>query len=504
MGLERIGKGIKYIFILNFFQIMATLIFYYITTSILSENEIGITAILTFIYTTLSTLSPLAIPTAGAKYVAELIGKGEIQKASATAKTVVKLVFMSSTAIIIIIYTMVILIIDNTESYTEIIIPFSLICLGAFLASLKFSYLGLVQGLQLYDRYVLINTSTTIVSHLAGILLISQFRLIGFSTGILIGEINGLALALIFYHGQLPKATQLYDYRTLLRFSIPIFIMQIATVFSDWMDRILAFIVSLNLSLLGILELTVRSASSLLIIGGFVEAIMLPIFSKTYGQAEEKDITLFLKKSARYLGFIYFPAAFGLAAISRTVMVLLYGEIYSEGSIPLAMLSISSTFTAFSGLVGTVLKAIDKTKIFIKIAVISLLIDATLVITLTPFLGILGATIARSSTSFLVLVLLFFELKQSIKVEVDIDGLWKGLIGSTILAALMVFFDRFYLNTTLISLLYEVIFGVIAYPFILIILKALRNEDFYVFRQIIPKLSKLIDFIENTISRFIE
>ena len=108
MSLERIGKGIRYSIILNAVQITATIVFYHIASGVLTKAEIGLTATLAFLYSILTVLSSLALPVAGAKYVAEFLGRGEEEKASATAKSIIKLVIASSAVITSAVYIILI------------------------------------------------------------------------------------------------------------------------------------------------------------------------------------------------------------------------------------------------------------------------------------------------------------------------------------------------------------------------------------------------------------
>lgn len=500
MSLASIGKGIRYLIILNVLQMASTAAFYYIAAHILSKSEIGLIATLAFTYATLTFLSSLALPIAGTKYVAESLGRGEEAGASAAAKSVVRLVLLNASLVAIGFHIALILVIQGI--YSNIIL-FSLVCAASFLASLKLSYLAFLQGLQFFDRYITANLSTAIASHLTGVLLILKFGLAGYALGILTGEIAGLTLALLFYRKQLPKTTLLLSYVELLKFSVPIFIMQVVVLLSDWADRILFFAVSLNLALLGVYDLSVRTAASILVISGFVEGVTLPILSKTYGQTGEKDIAPLLRRAIRYLGFMYFPVAFGLAAASQTVMTMLYGQAYSEGSLPLAVSSLSSVLMAYSTLLSAALKSIGKTRAFIKISLASLLISAIVVTGSTPFLGIMGAALARASSSLLVFTLTLRESKNWMKVEVDMDGLWKGLLCSGISSASLLLFTTLHISSAAIDLSLGIGLGIVSYGFALLLSGALRREDFLVFRQVMPQLTSLIDLLEKSFSKFI-
>jgi len=501
LGLANLGKGIRYLLVLNIIQMLATAVFFYAAARILTESEIGLIATLTFTYAVLTILSSLALPTAGTKYVAEFLGGGEDVKASAAAQSVIRLVLLNASVVAVGFHIALILVIGGIYGYT---ISFSLICIASFLASLKLSYVAFLQGLQLFDRYITVNLSTTITSYLMGVLLIIKFGLTGFALGVITGEIVGLALALLFSRKLLPKTALSHSYRELLKFSTPIFVMQIATIFSDWTDRILFLVLSLNLALLGIYDLSVKTATSILVISGFIEGIALSLLSKAYGQTGERSVTPLLKRAIRYLGFICFPVAFGLATISRATMTVLYGQTYLEGSLPLAILSVSSISTAFSTLLGAALKSIGKTGAFIKISLVSFTISAIVVVSSSPFLGIMGATLARALSAILVFALTFHELRHWIKVDVDSDGVRKGVLASGASSAFLFIFNILLMESTALNLLLGLFISIVLYGLTLLVLGALRSEDFLVFRRIVPQLTVFIDAVETTFAKLIK
>ncbi len=501
MSLANIGKGVRYLLTLNIIQMLATVIFFYVAAHVLSEADIGLIATLTFTYSVLTILSSLALPTAGTKYIAEFLGSEENLKASAAARSVLRLVLLNAFIVAVSFHIVLILVIGGVYGN---IVPFSLVCIASFLASLKLSHVAFLQGLQLFDRYITVNLSTTIASYLVGVFLVLKLGLTGFALGTLIGEVAGLTLALLFYHNHLPKTAQTHGYRELLRFSTPIFVMQVAAILSDWTDRILFLALTLNLALLGVYDLSVRTAASILVISGFVEGIALSILSRTYGQTGEKNVAPLLKRAIRYLGFIYFPTALGLAAVSKATMIALYGQAYSEGSLPLAVLSIVSILTAFSALLSAALKSIGKTGIFIKVSLGSLVTSAVMVIGTSQALGIMGAALARVSAALLVFALTLQELRHRITVEVDVEGVWKSLLASAVSSVFLFLFTTLLASPTLLNIFFGLFMDIILYGLTLLMLGALRREDFLVFRRIAPPLVTFIDAVEQTFSKFIK
>ncbi|UCH38188.1 MAG: polysaccharide biosynthesis C-terminal domain-containing protein [Candidatus Bathyarchaeota archaeon] len=495
MGLARIGKGIRYLAILNLIQILAILIFYHILTNTLTQAEIGLSATLTFVYTVLTSFSPLALPLAGAKFIAEFLGRREEEKAAATARSIVRLVLISST-ITALLFHLILVIVASRTGFSDVL-SFSFISIAAVIASLKLTYLSFIQGLQLFDRLSITNLSTTIVSYIVGIILTPNFRVLGFAMGIIVGDCIGLMLAIVFHYGYLPKTTSFHNSRELLRLSFPVYIMQIVTIISDWADRILFLAASLNFALLGVYDLAVKSAASLLIISHYFETIIIPILASSYGNSGNQGMSAILQKGVRWLGVIYFPVAFGLAAISNTVMIVLYGSTYAEGGILLALLAVSSIFTAFYVLLGAALKSIGKTRAFIKISLVSLVVDAVLVIYLTPPFGLLGPSIGRISAAILALILIYNEVRRFIEVEVDWSGFWKSLFASIISAATLIVIDNLSIDAILVKLSVGIGVGVLSYITALMLLKTLQSEDFHMLRQITPMLIRVIDFIQR-------
>jgi O-antigen/teichoic acid export membrane protein len=498
LSLKRIGKGIRYLVILNVVQIIAILIFYHVLTITLTKAEIGLSATLTFVYTVLTTFSSLALPFAGAKYIAEFLGREEEEKAAATARSIAKLVFISSTITALLFHIILFFFIASRTGFNEVR-PFSVISIASILASLKLTYLSFIQGLQLFDRLSIANLSTTIVSYLVGIVLTPNYRVLGFAVGIVTGDCAGLLLAASFYYGHLPKTASSHSHNDLLQLSLPVLVMQMVTIISDWADRILFLAASLNFALLGVYDLAVKSAASLLVIAHFFETLIIPILANNYGKFGKKGVSLILQKGIRWLGLIYFPAAFGLAAISKTIMTALYGQAYAEGGVLLALIAFSSTFTAFSVLIGAALKSIGETKAFIKISLASLVVDALLVISLTPSFGLLGPSIGRICAAMLTLMLIHNELRRFIKIEVEAEGLWKSLLASVISAVTLFVFDNLHINSILVNLSIGIGVGVLSYIASLTLLRTLKNEDFHVLRQVMPMLIRIIDFVERTI-----
>ena len=499
MYVYRIRKGFSYILALNILQFAIGLIFYAVIAKILTQADLGVISTLTFFYATFTVIAPFALHVSGTKYISEFLGKNELDKAADVGSTVIKLILRLS-IVFLTFFSIISFFLSTFYQSSNALVFLIITFVASFIATIRITYLAQLQGLQLFDKHAISSTFSIIISRLASLfLIILGAGLLGFALGILLGETVGLALTFFYCHGSLPKSKGKYDSKLLFKFSFPVYMMMIVIVLSEWVDRILFLGVSSDLKALGIYELAIRGVGVLTIVWATIDVVILPVFSETFGRIGETALTPLLKKAIRYLAFMFFPAALGLASISKTVMLLLFGLAYAEGSLPLMILSISSIFTAFSTVMGSTLKSIGETSVFVKISIISIVVDSFLVITLVPLYGILGAIIGKVASALTSFVYVSLELKSKIRLEIDKDGFWKGVSASILIAIMLRLFESYlYSFNSALTFIFEIVLGILCYFFVLTLLKALKKEDFQILRRIMPKhLTKFLDVFER-------
>ncbi|MDQ1280115.1 MAG: Polysacc synt protein [Thermoproteota archaeon] len=505
MYVDRISKGFVYIIGLNILQFLIGLSFYSVAAKILNPTDLGIISSLTFIYSIFVVVVPLALPVAATKYVAEYIGRGEIEKASNVASSVIKLVLKISVIFLIFSYLGYVIILLRFEGGYSSAFFIMVTLVASFAAVIRLTYLALLQGLQRFDRFVISNSSTAIVSRLASLaLILSGFSLNGFALGTFFGELFGLVLTMICYRGLLPRAKDSYPSKLLLSFSLPVYTSNVSNVLSDWADRILLLAVSFNLAALGVYELVLKGIGLLSVIWGTIDVILLPVFSEAYGQLGTAKLTPLLKKALRYLSFLFFPAALGLASISESLMILLFGLEYANGGLPLALISVFSIFAAFSIIMSSTLKSIGETRFFIFVSIFSVIADSSLVVILAPSLGIFGAIAGRIAVYIITFIFIYSKLRSRISLEVDIRGLWKSFLASLFLVVVVKLFQNVYMSlyTSPVFVVVEIGLGLATYILGLALLRALNSEDFILLRKMLPKkLSKTISLFEKILVR---
>lgn len=504
MSITKVGRGSVYVAVQNVAQFAVGLIFYSILARLLTKADIGLVSTLTFAVTIYSVFATLTLNVAAAKYISEYIGKGDPEKASSVAKKTTRLI--ATLSIILLIPAILISQLLGEQNYS-ITLLFVIACITSSFASLKSTYLSFLQGSQSFGKYALAGTSAIVAARAFSIILVLlNYGLLGIIIGWLLGEVLGFILAFSFFHGTLPKTSSSYDSRQLLNFSMPLFLFTLINTASDWTDRMLFLAITPNLGSLGIYDLAIRGSATLSLITTVLSTILLPFFSELFGQSGTARLSEPLTKASRYLTFLIFPAALGLASISKTAMALLFGWEYAIGNIPLSILALASIFTAFTAVINAVLQSIGETRVFIKISLTMVIANLIASVALIPSFNIIGSATARSTMMILGFTYSFYELDKRVKVKLDRKATYKAFLASTIMAIPLILFDSTFSRTVfmnpVISIFIEIVMGILVYGFVLLLLNAFKKEDFNILREIVPRqFRRVLDAVERIFIR---
>jgi hypothetical protein len=127
-----------------------------------------------------------------------------------------------------------------------------------------------------------------------------------------------------------------------------------------------------------------------------------------------------------------------------------------------------------------------------------------MLVALVPFFEATGATLTCRTTQIISLVLATYVLRKEIKIQLDKEALWKSAVASTATVLFLLALELIIsakLSTTQ-TFAIEILTAAGIYLFSLYILKALKNQDFEILRQALPKpLTKYLNTLESIIVR---
>ncbi|MEM2851541.1 MAG: polysaccharide biosynthesis C-terminal domain-containing protein [Candidatus Bathyarchaeia archaeon] len=501
--LVKTARGTIYVAAQNIAQFVINLVFLMILARILTKADIGSISALSFAIVIFTAVADLSLCPASTKYISEHIGRGELEQAASVAVTIRRYVLLSSSVALVVAVAFsswFSTLLWGTPAGT---VTFILAFLDAFVYMLRLLYMSYLRGLQLFSRYSIVVVTAIAVGRVLGVILaFLGYGVAGVMLGWLIGELSGFSLAFFFNLGQLPKPKSLYPSKTLFNFGLPLLFETAVSNFTDWSDQMLFLAITGNLMLLGVYFLAVRGAATISVIYLAFNVTVLPLLSEIYGREERNQLTTALKHVTRYLAYLIFPAAFGMMAISETVITVFFGRDYAAGSLPLSILAVGAILAGFNYVFIASLSAIAETRVFIKIALAATVADVVLVTLLTPILGILGPTIARVGMWATNFVFMYSALNRRVKVEFDRGAIWRALVSSLVMAFCVYWFER-QLKSGLgghvfLNLGLEMIAGFVIYSLVLLLLRGLNRQDFTLLRRILPaQLYGFIDFLER-------
>ena len=502
-----IARGTFQITLTNALQYLVMGVFYITVTktNALTPTDLGVLSILSFLASTFSLLTGLALPTALTKFASENLGKNQQKEAAAIQKTATRTVLILSIAG----FTTAALSSElisryfwNTPAYSPLII---LMFAYAFLFNIITLCKSTMQALYLFGRMALVTIIFVISSRTIGAILALLHAGV---EGVLIGYITGSSIALVaaivLIRGKLPQTTKNAPLKPLLHFSLPLFLSSLTLLVLNWADIVIIVSMTSNYALTGIYHIVINSAGVLSILWFPIMTTIFPALSARYCLKNPHGISSILKITSRYLAYIVFPSCLGLAAIAPTALAFFYGASYAPGATPLSILSIATIIIALYSLFTTTLTAIGKTGQILKINTISALSSIPMLLALVPLFEASGAALARLTTQIISLTLATHALRKEIKVQIDKEALWKSAVASTATIPFLITLESTISPKlpTVQTLAIEILTAAGVYASTLYILKALNTQDFELLRQTFPKpLTKYINILESIIVR---
>jgi O-antigen/teichoic acid export membrane protein len=214
------------------------------------------------------------------------------------------------------------------------------------------------------------------------------------------------------------------------------------------------------------------------VLGGLSTAIgnaLLPAYSNISGSGVLENCKRATRLASRYMSLIMVPLAFGLLATAKPALTLFVGKAYVGGAVPLMLLSLAFALTAFGLVLGPMLTALAKTREVLWITLASVACALASAYVLLPFMGIVGASVARDIATVASLGLTILVLKRIHAMRIDVEMVWKSLIAGVVMAAVLILVQMAVYKTILLP--GYILLGAIVYMIGLRGLKALRRHD---------------------------
>jgi len=472
-------------------------------TNALTPTDLGVLSVLSFLASTFSLFTTLALPTALAKFASENLGKNQLEEATAIQKTATRAILALSIAGFVTIALFSEIISQYFWGTPDFAFFIVLMATHALLSNLSTLYQSSLQALCLFGKMAAVSIISIVSSRtIAVILALIRLSVSGVLIGYIAGSLVAVIAAIAFTRGKIPDLANSAPIKPLLHFSFPLFLSSLTLLVLNWADIVILASVTSNYALVGIYRIVVSSIGVLSVIYAPIMVTILPVLSARYSLENPESIGKILRTASRYLFYVMIPSCLGLATIAPTALTFFYGPDYASGAKSLAILSISVILLALYSLIATALTALGKTKQVLKISVVMALSTVALLITLVPFLEGVGAALTRLTVQAIGLTLAIYTLQKYVKVRLDKEAVWKSAAASTVTIPILFIIDFTFSGKmpTIQILAVEILAAAFIYLLALYILKALNSQDFELLRQAFPKsLTKCINILEGLI-----
>ena len=259
------------------------------------------------------------------------------------------------------------------------------------------------------------------------------------------------------------------------------------------------YIDSIMLSLIkGDAEVGIYSAAynitlAILVVPAMYTYAIYPILSRRFGENESKEdytTKLIYERSFKYLYMIGLPVSVGMFALSRQIIIFIYGNGYYGSIIALQILSWFVFMKFLSYLTGIILSSIDKQYLRMYSQGLSALVNFGINLLLIPKYGLVGAGIATVLSEFMLFLSShIFVSKYFCKIKIS------SMLLKPVAASLVMYAAVYFIN---VPTLLRIFIGAAAYGIAIIALRFLDKQDILFIKKIIPHegLQRMIPYEE--------
>ncbi len=419
-----VARGTAYITLQQFIVYLSYFLFYIILARVLTKGQVGAVSLLSAVLAAFNAITLLALPQAATRYISSHLGTEQRGLAGSVAKTTLRLSMLIAVPAFLIAIplspTINTLLFPAGENYIfELAFTF---LLGSII-DLYLLYNAYFLGVGMYPEYAYVTILYVPLSRSIGILfalfgprLFGISGVLGVIIGWAIGGIAALILSIYYWHGRLPQP-QNYPLRPLLAFTLPLFLATLITFGQQWGDIGVLQVRLGQLPTTGGYYVIVSSVGFLSAFWFPVANALYPALSAAHATGDNEGITSRLSIAFRLTNLAVLPLGAAMAAIAPTLLSIAYGPSYATRaeSIPFAILTITTMFTAQAAIYATTFQAVGRTRALLAVTLTVTILYLAWVWSLAPALETTAGATGRALLYSLTVYLSYRVLRPSIK-----------------------------------------------------------------------------------------
>ncbi len=482
-----------------------------ILTRTLSSEEMGVYALLVFVFNLIPILGTFALTSAAVKYLAQYLAEGRLEKAKSVIASLLQICLFSSLIALFIFLFSAELISNFLFGSPENALVIRLLAFGAAFSILNSAAVSCLQGLQRIREIASMAFINTLLRSVLGMaLLIAGFGLFAVFLGLLVGVVVSSIVGLTLTMKYLGLTKKSHPLRPLIIFSYPLYVAGIIAFVATWVDSILLFSYMSAIhgpvkgqELLGIYYVAVRASQIPLLFSTAIITALFPQLSELYTQKGLDGLKEAFRVSTRYLALVGLPMIIGLATLSSPILVLFAGQEYAGAALPLTLMCLAALPAILGVSMNPILLTLERTKTASVITVISIFLSIAASFTALAYfnIGLPGPALARTLLAIVAFGLGVFALRRIFPLNFDNEALSKAALSSLLMVIVIFLLDvarhmimssSQLFDITLYLLVLYVFVGAATYLLSLFALKTIKKHDIELLDDYLPKGFKWI------------
>ena len=213
-----------------------------------------------------------------------------------------------------------------------------------------------------------------------------------------------------------------------------------------------------------------------------MSASTVPALSKYIALGNRKVVKKGISSAMRFTMFIAFPCAVGLGVLALPIMSMLFREGYDLAAKLMQMGCINIVFFSISTLSNGILQGINKMKIPVRNAILSLIVHLAILFLFLQYLnwGIYSVVIANIVFSLMMSILNHLSIRKYLHYKQEMVRTFLLPAVSSVIMGIIIYGVYYLLHlklSNIISTLVSILLGALVYFITIIKLKGLREEE---------------------------
>ena len=329
------------------------------------------------------------------------------------------------------------------------------------------------QGMEEFKKTVIRNTIIKLISIISIFILVKTEADLPIYFGIYVLSILIGNISLYLYLPKFLSKIQIKELKIFrhLKPTLGLFVPQIAIQVYTVLDRTMIGTIIADKSEVGFYEQSQKIIKLLLTVITSLGTVMLPRIASNFVSGEKDKINEYMKKSFNMVFLLAFPMMFGIISVSKAFVPIFFGQGYDKVAILMSIISPIILLIGLSNVTGTqYLLPTKRQKEYTISVVIGAITNFIMNACLIWKFGAIGASIGTVMAEFMVTTIQAYFVRKDFNFK-EILKLSRNYIISSIVMFIVCIIIREKVTNNLVSIVAQLIIGIITYEISLIILK---------------------------------